>query len=132
MELLLNTPTDVYVTGPGSATPTDIAVFANGATLSGVTFARAGSTTQNIWKVTFTPVSTGNHAVYAFGSMQYQATCVTKSLYASLANVEDVAVGSWQWNKATGLLTLLRQNGTVLSTYTVLDNSTTASREKLS
>lgn len=132
MELLLNTPIDVYVTGPGSTAPTDLAVFANGNSNTSVSYVRAGTTSQNIWKITFTPTATGNYAVYAFGSVQFQGTCVTRSLYSSLSVLEDTAVGSWQWNKQTGLLTLLRQNGAVLATYNVVDNSTSASREKLS
>ena len=131
MELILNTPTDVYVTAPGSVAPTDVVVFANGVAAAAPSVTKVGTSAQNIWKVTFTPISTGTYAVYANGSVQFTATCVTKSLYTTLLNLEDVAVGSWQWNKTTGILTLVRQTGITLGTYSVTDNANTASREKL-
>ncbi|MNY59748.1 hypothetical protein D3C86_1962240 [compost metagenome] len=57
---------------------------------------------------------------------------VTKSVYNSLRDILDESIGSWQWDKTTGGLVMLRQDGATLATFTVVDNLTTSSRERIS
>ena len=56
---------------------------------------------------------------------------VRKTSQGYLTDISDGTVGSWQWNKVSGALTLLRVTGEVLATYQVTDGSDSASREKL-
>lgn len=82
--------------------------------------------------MTFTPNATGVWSIYAFAGMQFKVRVVAKSLYTFLANVEDEALGSWSWDKETGVLTVLRQDGTVLATHNVVDTLVASSRERVS
>jgi len=47
-----------------------------------------------------------------------------------LQNIEDAAIGSWSWNKQTGVLTLYRVNGQVLQTFTMTDTVQLTQRER--
>ncbi len=129
LEAILNSPFTTTVTGVG--TLSDVVVYKDGA-LSGLTPVVVQIGTSTAWSVSFTPTSTGVYSVYAFGVIQYRVKAVTKSLYDFLKNVEDEALGSWSWNKSTGVLTVLRQDGTTLATHTALDSLTAASRERVS
>lgn len=51
-----------------------------------------------------------------------------RSLTSYLVNIEDQAIGSWQWNKETKELIMYRQNGQVLSTFTLEDGLSISQR----
>lgn len=51
-----------------------------------------------------------------------------RSLTSYLVNIEDQAIGSWQWNKETKEMTMYRQNGQVLSTFTLDDGLSISQR----
>lgn len=130
IDLTLNTPFLTVLIGPDNSTPPLPALYLNGS-VSAIALAVTQIGTTNAWALSFTPTSTGLFTLVAFGKTELRAQCYIKSLYLSLKNIEDEALGSWQWDKRTGLLTLLRQDGTALGTYTALDGLTEASREKL-
>jgi len=48
-----------------------------------------------------------------------------------LQNLADESIGSWTWNKTTGILNMIRQDGSPLANFNVVDNLSTASRERL-
>lgn len=130
-EIQVGTPFTFVVTYPGSGptTPADLALFKDGAVASVVaTSSQIG--TSNAWAISFTPSSTGLYSVFAFGSIQYRVPCVSKLSYEMLKNIEDEALGSWQWNKTSGVLSVFRQDGTLLATHSVTDTLTAASRER--
>jgi hypothetical protein len=79
----------------------------------------------------FTPTATGRYYIYCEDSLIACVEVVTKTTRSYLQNIEDEALGSWSWNKTTGALTLLRQDGTTLGSFTVVDNLDTSSRERL-
>jgi hypothetical protein len=130
-EVVVNAAVTFVISGPPSTPLTDAVLYING-TASGITptIVQIGST--NAWRITFTPTATGIYSFYAFGSIQLQAQSVAKSTSGVLANIEDEALGSWTWDKETGVLTVLRQNGTTMATHNVVDTLTTASRERVS
>jgi hypothetical protein len=129
-ELVVNVPFSMLIAGQTSTVPTDAAIYVDGSlTTTPVVTAVPG--TDNRWKLTFTPTSSGTHSVYAFGIVQATFKAVNKSLYDYLLNLEDDALGSWTWNKSTGLMTVLRQNGNQLCTFDVKDSLTEASKERL-
>lgn len=130
MEAVLHSPFSFVISGPTGTPATDFAVYLDGTPSLDGGITRIGA--SNAWIVTLNPNSTGTYSVYCFNEVKAQVTCVSKSLYSSLANLEDEALGSWSWNKQTGALTILRQNGTVLATHTVTDSLTSATRERVS
>ena len=128
-ELVLNRPFTTVFSGPTNTPPSDGVLYINGSNSNlAFTTTQINSTT---WSMTFTPVSSGVYSFYAFGEIQFRAQCSAKSLYDLLTNIEDEALGSWSWNKSTGALTLLRQNGSTLASFTVQDDVTESSRERL-
>lgn len=131
LEAILNTPFTTVVSGPTGTPLTDVFLYLNGAA-SGITPTVTQIGSSNVWRVVFTPTSTGEYSLFGFQTIQFRVTCVPKSLYSFLTNVEDEALGSWTWNKETGVLTVLRQNGSVLATHNMLDNLTSSSRERVS
>lgn len=125
-EVQVNQPYTTLISGPPSVTPTPY-VFANGqiTSLPISTTAVAGS----VWMVTFTPTTSGVHTVVAFDAVQDRIVSVQRLSYSMLANIEDEALGSWQWDKQTGTLTLLRKDGSSLASYLATDTISLASRE---
>lgn len=81
--------------------------------------------------VKFTPSSTGRYTVcLVSGEILGVVDVVTRTLQSYARNIEDEALGSWQWNRTSGTLQLLRQDGSVLANFTVTDTLTDSSRER--
>lgn len=128
-ELLVNVPFSTIIRGPDNTTP-PLPVLYVGAVQSGVNpiCVQVGST--EYWTVTFTPNATGLYTFYAFGELQFRTDCISKSMFQMIKNVEDECLGSWSWDKTTGVLTMLRQDGSTLATFTATDTLVAASRER--
>lgn len=126
----VNTQVVIMVNGtaPSLTSIPDLAVYLNG-TLNSVVVTVAYVGTGNLYTLTFTPTSTGVYTVFCFGEIQARVNVTTRSLYSYLQNIEDEAIGSWSWDKTAGTLTLVRQDGTSLANFNVVDSLTTASRE---
>lgn len=131
LEAVINSVFTTVVTGPDNVTSPNGILYLNGA-VAGITptFTHIGSTVG--WTTSFTPNATGLYSLYAFGTIQLRVTCVSKLTAQMVANLEDEALGSWTWDKVTGTLTILRQNGSVMATHTALDSLTASSRERIS
>lgn len=129
----INNAVTITAQGPGASLPSppDLALLFNGAPSAlPVSFSEIGTTV--LYNFTFTPNATGTYILYAFGAIQGVVQVVTQSLYTITTNLQDEALGSWQWDKVGGTLTMLRRDGTTLATFTVVDNLTTSSRERVS
>jgi len=48
-----------------------------------------------------------------------------------IKNLEDESLGSWIWDKTAGTLSMVRQDGTSLANFTVIESLLTASRERV-
>lgn len=131
MEAVLNTPVTTVIFNPGASPLTDAKVYLNGA-LSAQTVTATIVGTGPAWSVSFTPNSTGIWTLFGFGAAQQRFKVVSKSLYDYLRNIEDESIGSWSWNKETGVLTMLRQDSTTLATFNVADGLELSSRERVS
>lgn len=129
LELVVNNPFSMLIVGPSNSVPTDSTVYVDGVAGMIPTVTPVAGT-DNRWKLTFTPTVTGTYSIYAFSTLQLTMQCVNKSLYSFLENVEDEAMGSWTWDKQTGVMTMLRQNGTTMATFDVKDTLTDAYRER--
>jgi hypothetical protein len=131
----INTPTQVTLVSltstTGQSVPGDLVFIKDGHVLTqppAVTFSDLGM--HGMYSFTFTLSQTGSYVMYAYGDIQAQIQVVTKSMFTFLQNIEDEALGSWQWDKVAGTLVMLRQDGTNLANFTVVDSLTEANRER--
>lgn len=132
-EIEINNVVTVTAQGPstGLSVPPDLALLLNGAiNTTTVNFAAVG--VGPLYNFTFTPTATGLYLIYAFGAIQGTVKVVTQSLYTITSNIQSEALGSWTWDKVGGILTMLKQDGTTLATFNVVDSLTTSSRELIS
>lgn len=109
----------------------DLTVVKDGIIISTLTVTLTNLNVSNLYTITFTPNVTGIYDIYAFGSILAEVEVVSKGVGRILNDLADCSLGSWQWDKTGGGLTLLRQDGTGLATFTVIDTLTAASRERL-
>jgi len=130
LESAINTPITTVVVNPSTGSLTDAAVYLNGA-LSAQVVSVVQIGTTPVWSISFTPNATGNWSLFAFGVIQERIKVSTKSIYDYLKNIEDESLGSWSWNKGTGVLSLLRQDGSALATFNVVDGLDSSSRERV-
>jgi hypothetical protein len=114
----------------GQGVPGDLVLLFNGVVVVTPVITVTDVGTKGLYNFGFTPQATGTYVVYAYGAIQAQVEVVTTSVYTALQNLQDEALGSWNWDKVGGTLAMLRQDGTQLATFAVVDNLTTASRER--
>jgi hypothetical protein len=82
-----------------------------------------------LYSFTYTPSITGLHTFYVASQIICVVEVVAKSAYTFLKNIEDESLGSWSWDKISGVMNLVRQDGTFLNSYTISDTNDAASRE---
>lgn len=73
------------------------------------------------------PANPTNAEIFEALTELYSAIEITK------ADVEDIvtaSIGSWQWDKTTGVLTMLDTNGNSSFKFEVADSSAEAKRER--
>jgi hypothetical protein len=130
----VNNLVTVTAQGPGTglSVPPDLALLFNGAPVVTPTVSFASAGAGPLYNFTFTPTATGTYILYAFGAIQGVVNVVTQTLYTITKNIQDESLGSWQWDKVAGTLVMLRTDGTTLAQFTVIDNLTTSSRERIS
>lgn len=131
MEYLVNQQIKLGVTSTGLATaltalPVMFLVNGNPTTVT-YDFSEIGS---GLYTVNFIPAQVGKWSIFV-GGLTYGFDVVSKTLQNSLQDVLDECLGSWSWNKVTGLLTLFRGDGSTLATYQVTDTSDEAVKERL-
>lgn len=88
--------------------------------------------TGYLFSLTFTPTISGIYKICMAGIVLPEFEVVSKTSQTILQNLEDESLGSWTWNKTTGVLSLLRQSGSVLATFNAADSLVAASRERVS
>lgn len=116
------------VTGKTVFTPAPIFMLDGVLTVpTGVTYTEIGS---GLYTLNFTPATSGQWKIFIEGALQGNFEVVAKTITTFLQNIEDEAIGSWTWNKNTGALTLVRQDGTTQATFAVTDTLDSASRER--
>jgi hypothetical protein len=85
---------------------------------------------SGLYAISFTPSSTGHYVITFKGSLISELEVVSKSIYSFLQNIEDESIGSWIWNKQLNTLTMVRQDGSTLANFNVVESVTLASRER--
>lgn len=132
MQVLLNQPMVVTFTSIGLATglTSFSPILMADSSLKTPTFSYS-EVGHGVYTITFTPTFTGNYSLFIEGAIQIRFQVVAKTPLQYLQSIEDEALGSWQWNKTTGSLVLLRQDGTNLAEFSVSDDMNSASRERI-
>lgn len=129
-ERVVNTPVVVLGTLNSTSGAVTAVIYKDGAlNNTSVTASRLDS--NGLVSFSFTPTVSGVYYVYAENTLVSCVEVVSKSVRTYLQNIEDEALGSWTWDKNTGALQLLRQDGTVLGNYSVIDSLDNSSRERL-
>lgn len=82
-----------------------------------------------VYTLTFTPSVTGEWAIFIEGGFQASLSVVSVTTTSLLQDLYAAGLGSWTWDKQTGVLTVFCMDGTPLNTYTVVETDLTASRE---
>lgn len=70
----------------------------------------------------FTPTETGVYVLIIDNVFIGEFEVVTRDALSILRNLEDQAFGSWEWNKTTKIMTLYRQDGSILGLYEADDS----------
>lgn len=130
MEYLVNTALKIPFVGSttGLTSFPDLNILKDG-----VPVVISNTTTEignKLYVLNLTITSTGGYTLFVNGQVQDKFEIVSKTSYAIISDIIDESLGSWNWNKTSGVLTLYRQNGSQMATFDVVDNSTVASRER--
>jgi hypothetical protein len=131
MEWIINQPVVLGFVGSatGIASFPDKQVLKDGVVEGiGITTTEVGS---KLYTATFTPTATGIYTLFIDGSIQATINVVNRLSRVMLGEILDEALGSWEWNKSLGTLTLFKQTGGTLATFNVIDGLTIASRERV-
>jgi hypothetical protein len=125
-----NTPVVITTVITGTTVPSDLLLLLNGViNPTVVTFSNLNS--AGLCTFSFTPTSTGVYTLFGQGTIISTIEVVVKAPITYLKNIEDESLGSWQWDKTTGIMSMLRQDGTSLAQFNILDSLTTSSRERI-
>ena len=97
--------------------------------ISNITYTELGG---GLYTINFIPVSSGNYYIFIENQLLPEFEVVNRTFAMQLQDIADESLGSWTWDKTTGILTLIRQDGTTMLTYNVVDTVSSASRELVS
>ena len=86
---------------------------------------------RGLYTLSLTFTDTGLYTFFIDNAIAAFVDVRARTDLSYLVNLEDTALGSWRWDKQTGVLTLYKVNGTVLDTFTMADSVTEASRARV-
>jgi hypothetical protein len=119
----------IFKATTGTTTFPDLLIFQDGNIVTSPSITITEYSTTGVFVFRYTPLATGTYLVYVAGQIIGQINVVAKLAYTYLKNIEDESLGSWSWNKQTGTLNMIRQDGSPLTNYNVVETLTLASRE---
>jgi hypothetical protein len=133
MQCTINLPVKIPFTSVGLAT--GLTSFSphfllNGSTLvvTPITYSEIGN---GLYTINFTPVVSGLLSIFIEQTLIRDIEIVNRTNTAILQNLEDDTLGSWTWDKALGTLNVIRQDGTPLANFKVIETTSNASRERI-
>ena len=110
----------------------DLMILKDGRLYTGLTAAPTYSEIgEGLYTMNVTFTETGIYTIYVENAIVAHINVRDRSLLSYLINIEDEALGSWQWNKQTNALTLSRINGQALGTFQLTDTDTLSARERV-
>lgn len=109
---------------------TALSVYLSNAPATGVSLSTAPIANTVFSTVSFTSQTSGVFWLTNATKVLASIEVVAKPLRTMLQNIEDEALGSWSWDKVSGSLVLLKQDGSSLASFTVVDTQTVSSRER--
>lgn len=133
MEYMLGQPITIVFPSQGLVSGLtsfpDLRIFVDGVlTPETVTFR---DLSNGLYSMSFNSNASGAYTVYIQGAIQTRFNVVTRDVYSFLRNIEDEAIGSWTWNKVTGVMSIIRQDSSILGTFKIIDTADSSSRERL-
>lgn len=129
----VNSPAKVYFTDTtGKTSFASMVLLKDGVLVPSPSFTVVEILTTGLYVLTYTPTTTGNYLFCYGATIVAYLEVVAKTSMTILRNLEDEAIGSWQWDKQAGTLTMIRQDGTNLANFAVVETITEASRERVS
>jgi hypothetical protein len=127
---VVNTPVVIVEQISTTTQPTDLVLLLD-ANLNTTPVVFTNLNTAGLSKFSFTPTVTGTYTLFGDGKVLATVEVTSRSLRSFMQNLEDESLGSWTWNKTTGAMQMLRQDGTLLASFNVIDNLNTSSRERI-
>lgn len=130
MEWKVNTEVKLPFVGPTTGLtsfPEFKALIDGEVTVVVPTFTEIG---DGLYLASFVPTVTGRWSIFVADGLR-EFSVVDRLSSEILRNLEDEALGSWVWDKNSGVLTALRQDGTELCKFNVSESSVSSSRERL-
>jgi len=125
----VSTPVNFCFSAAPGSTFSDVKIVKDGTLQMSLAFTLL-EIAASVYSFTFTPPTTGTYFISAGAELRGCIEVLDKTILTYLRNIEDEALGSWSWNKTTGVLTMFRQNGSSLATFDVKEDLTLASRER--
>jgi len=121
-----------FQTGSGLTVFPNFIVMRDGVLATGDAYTITELASTGIYTLRYTASATGKYLFVIDLKPFAYVDVVTKTILTMVKNLEDESLGSWSWDKVAGTLTMLRQDGTPLANFEVIENLTTASRERSS
>lgn len=87
---------------------------------------------NGLYSMEFLFNATGVFVVFIEQEIRAIVNVVDRDQRSIIKDIDDALSGSYLYDKRIGTVTLFRQNGQVLHTYTVVDNNDQTSRELIS
>lgn len=128
-EAAVGVPTKLYFSTTPGQTINDAIVLVGSAVTANPVLS-INEIMNGLYVADYIPSITGTHCIFARGVVVARIEVVQKTSQAILKNLEDEALGSWQWDKQAGTLTMLRQDGSALATFNVSETLELSTRER--
>jgi hypothetical protein len=129
LTVAISTPANLYFKGTaGQTTFGDLLIVKDGVLVVSPTVTLV-ELVAGVYRLSYTPLSTGVYMIYVAGAIAGYIESVSRTMYSYLRNIEDESLGSWSWDKTTGVLNLIRRDGTPLGSFNVVDTQTLSSKE---
>jgi len=128
-EFLINSVVTIPFEGtPGQTVFSDMTVLVDGV-VSVITPSAPVEVSAGLFTTTITASSAGSYTFFVNSKIQMSFKVGLTTTESLITDIADESLGSWSWDKTTGVLTLLRRDGSPFVTFNVVDNQNQSSRE---
>jgi hypothetical protein len=96
-------------------------------TITPITYTEIGG---GLYTINFTPKAVGSISLFVEQGLRLDIEIAQRTNTQVLQNLEDSSMGSWIWDKVAGTMKMIRQDGTLLANFNIVDTLNSASRER--